>query len=347
MRALYPTHQKIKILFMSNKGQVGGQAVVEGVMMRSRDRFAVAVRQKDGSILVWSKPWNTFFTKHKIFSLPFIRGVIILIESLREGILALKFSVEQLEEKKSQSRKGGFIFALIIGFILGILLFKGVPHLATYLIGKGIGLKTDMNNFWFHITDGTLKLGIFISYIAIISLYKDIRQVFMYHGAEHKSIFAYEETGKLSVEIAKDYPRFHPRCGTSFIIFVILISIIIYSLLLPLVPPLTQATILNHTIWVFLKIILLIPIASITYEFNRWAGFRIKNRLFKAIVYPGLLLQYITTREPQISQLEVAIVALGSVLNPKEAQEQKLVFANFQEFIKYNFEEGRNGNAST
>jgi len=325
--------------FWEKRENVGGQAVIEGVMIRSKYRFAVAVRRKDGSIVLWSKPWNSIFSKYKLFDYPFVRGGVILIETLREGLSALKFSAEQMEEdmEEKEEKKESFTLAIILGVVLGLVFFKGVPHLTAYILGKLLGYKTDMTSFLFHVVDGVVKIILFISYIVVISLFKDIKRVFMYHGAEHKSIYAYERKGEISIEEAKKHPRVHPRCGTSFIIFVIIISILLYSFILPFIPPLTYNTVLNHLIWVVLKIVLLVPIASITYEFNRWAGSRITNRFVRFLAYPGLLLQYITTKEPDDSQLEVALVALGSVLKDKSTEEKKIRFANFEDFfIKYN-----------
>ncbi len=293
--------------------QVGGQAVIEGVMMRSKDSYSVAVRRRDGSILVRVKPFTSFVRKFKLFSLPLVRGAFVLIESLVLGVQALTFSGDIAasdenggtpgEDEASKKQKRGFLanlwLALSVTFslALGLFIFFYVPLILTEFLGAETG-------FWFNLVDGILRLSIFLLYLAAITFMKDIRRVFEYHGAEHKSIFAFEQDANLTVASAQPCSRFHPRCGTSFLLIVMIVSIFVFMFLGK-----------PETIGDRLFRLAFIPvIGGISYELIRLSGAKANSRFWQPLIAPGLWLQKLTTREPDEEQLEVAIVALKASL---------------------------------
>jgi uncharacterized protein YqhQ len=203
-----------------------------------------------------------------------------------------------------------------IAFALGgaILLFVVIPHLATLGIGSLTGMDIGVRNIGFHIIDGILKVSIFIAYVALISLLKDIRRVFQYHGAEHKSIHAYEAGEELTIENAKKYPCLHKRCGTAFLLLVLTLSIFLFTAVFPLLPETVfGGKILTNAFYIFVKILLMAPIAGISYEMIR-LGERADNMVLRALLAPGVWLQKLTTREPQDDQIEVALEALRQTL---------------------------------
>ncbi len=308
-----------------NKVRVGGQAVIEGVMMRSQNTMTVAVRKPDGSIKVKEEFVSSLAERFPILKKPFFRGVVILIESMVYGIGALTFSAnEAVEEEEKTSDKGGggeispwmTAVTIIVSFAFAILLFVVVPHFATLYIGEILPVNMGIETFTFHLIDGILKVSVFLIYIISISLIPDIKRVFMYHGAEHKSIFTYEAGEELSVDNARKYSTFHPRCGTSFIILVLLISIVIFAVTFPFLPLFPDMNkILKNFIYILIKIPLLVPIAGISYEVIRLAGEKRDNVFLKAISIPGLWIQKITTREPTDDQVEVALAALTKAVD--------------------------------
>ena len=299
----------------SNKDiQVGGQAVIEGVMMRSPEIVSVAVRREDGSILVRNRPFISFVKRYKILSLPILRGAVVLIESLVLGIKALAFSGDAaMEEERKKGQKNiqesstvsqnGFFSKLwltttvLFSLGLGLFIFFYVPLILTEFLGADTGFK-------FNLIDGVLRIGIFLLYLASITLIKDIRRIFEYHGAEHKSIFAFENKMELKPAIAKPLSRFHPRCGTSFLLIVMVVSIIVFMFLGK-----------PHSLSDRLLRLAFIPlIAGISYEFIRLSYKGANNKYWKPFILPGLWLQRMTTKEPDESQLEVALVALKCAL---------------------------------
>lgn len=287
---------------------VGGQAVMEGVLMRSQDRYAVAVRRPNGDIVVKKAPWQTMTKKCKLAGLPIIRGGIILIEALVLGIKALTFSGDiAMEEENAKHGKIAaksiweqiwMILTLIFSFALGLALFFYVPLLITDLFNFESGIV-------FNIVDGLLRLLFFLAYIYLISQWKDIRRVFEYHGAEHKSVYAFEEKKELTVGGARPYTTLHPRCGTSFLLIVMLTSIIVFMFLG--VPEGIGDRLLRLA---FVPII-----GGVSYEFIRLSERASKNPISRLFILPGLWLQKITTKEPDDAQLEVALVALRSALD--------------------------------
>lgn len=307
-------------------GAVGGQAVLEGVMMKSTDRYSVAVRKDDGSISVSNHPFTSVKDRCKLLKLPIVRGVVNFIETLQLSFKTLTISAEamgidELEpesrfEKWLVRRFGENIMNLVMGVstvfavLLCVVLFIFLPSLST----KGIDILVGGRLGWFkNLIEGVIKILIFIAYLALVSLMPDIRRTYEYHGAEHKSIFCYENGEELTPENVKKYKRFHPRCGTSFLFIMMIISIVVASL-----PFMTWDNLLLRLVS---KLLLLLPTIGIGYEFIRYAGTH-ENALVRILSAPGLWIQRITTREPDYSQMEVAIAALKSSL-PKEFPDYK------------------------
>lgn len=310
---------------------VGGQAVIEGVMMRSPKSFVVAVRRADGQIAVREQAWETLFDRVKPLRWPFFRGAIILIESLWNGLSALNFSAEQSmpEEEgadraperagtspRQASRQERWMMGLtmLASLALGLGLFVGLPHLLTWLLGEGTGIALPTNGMAFHLIDGVIKALIFIAYLAAISRLPDIRRVFEYHGAEHKSIWAYEQQRALTPESAAPYTTVHPRCGTSFILLVLAVSIVLFAAVFPFMPTFSERGLLNQLCLIAVKLPLMLPVAGIAYELQRLSAKPSCPRPILWLVRPGLWLQRITTRQPSAEQLEIALVALRRAL---------------------------------
>jgi uncharacterized protein YqhQ len=294
--------------------KVGGQAVIEGVMMRTESALTVSVRKADGTIKTKEEYITPLSQRYPFLKKPVLRGVVVLFESLAHGISALTFSANEAAEGETQETLSSWAMAatIIVSLALGVALFVVLPHFLTVLIGKGLAIPMDVDTISFHIVDGIIKVSVFLLYIIGISLMPDIRRVFMYHGAEHKSIFAFEAGEELTVKNARKYSTLHPRCGTSFIIAVLLISIFIFAAVFPFIPKFPGVPgLLRNLIYVLIKIPLLLPIAGISYEFIRLAGDRTDSRVIAALSLPGIWLQKLTTREPSDDQIEVALAALS------------------------------------
>jgi uncharacterized protein YqhQ len=258
--------------------------------------------------------------KWPILKKPLLRGCIVLYEALFNGIQALTYSAQEAlgeeEEKLGPWALGGTI-ALALGG--AVLLFVVIPHLATLGIGALLGTDLSVRSVWFHVIDGVIKVSIFVAYIILISLLKEIRRVFQYHGAEHKSIHAYEHGDELTVENARKYPTLHARCGTAFILLVLVFSIFLFTGVFPLIPQdLLGNKILTNMLFILVKIVLLLPIAGFSYEIIRM-GEKFNNPLLNLLLRPGLWLQKLTTREPSDDQIEVALVALKKTLEKEES----------------------------
>jgi uncharacterized protein YqhQ len=280
---------------------VGGQAVLEGVMMRGVSVWAVAVRKPEGEIEITSEPLVSWAKRHRVLRWPVIRGVVALGESLKIGFRALAISANAQLDPEEQEEIGGFTWGVTIALslVLAIGLFFVIPVGATSLIKDQLGSAL---LFW--LVEGVLRTAIFIGYIVLISRISDLRRVFEYHGAEHKTISTYEAEDRLIPSRAKLYSRLHPRCGTSFLLIVMVLAIFVFA---PIGLPAWY--------WLLLSRILGIPlIAGLSYEVIKWAGRNRRKRWVRALMWPGLMLQNLTTREPDESQLEVAIAALEAVL---------------------------------
>ena len=294
---------------------VGGQAVMEGVMMRNGDMYALAVRHPDGSIAAERRPWFSL-TRLPLFKKPFVRGFPILLETMVNGVKALNRSAEQLAEGESEKLDAWQLaLTLVLALVMAIGLFVVTPHLMS--IGmQWLGLGGDVDGLTFHLWDGLFKCLIFVSYILLISLVPDIRRVFQYHGAEHKVIHAFESGGEVTAVEAGRMSRLHPRCGTTFMLFVIAISIVLHAVLVPgmLLFWTPQNVVAKHVVTLVFKLLLMLPISALSYELIHYAA-KLEGGVWGGILRsPGLVLQNLTTYEPDRGQLEVAVVALHEAL---------------------------------
>lgn len=302
-------------------GKVGGQAVLEGVMMRSGDNIALAVRQESGKIVTKKSSFTSVRKKHKFLNIPIIRGFVNFIEMLRLSYSTLSDSVKMLgiddfeEETKFDrwiKKKFGdkvmnvvMVTATVLGVVLMLGLFSVLPMLITSWLKPMIGDESKwINNFVLSLISGVIRIILFIIYMIVVSLMKDIRRTFEYHGAEHKSIACFESGAELTPANAKKCTRFHPRCGTSFIFVILILSILIFSLV-----PWKTTTVADKLVMLLLRLCLLPVVTGIGYEFLMLAG-KHPNKCTLALSFPGLLMQRITTKEPDEEQLEVAIKAL-------------------------------------
>lgn len=284
---------------------VGGQAVIEGVMMRNGSLLATAVRKPNGEI-VYKK--TVFSDKRTKFTkIPFIRGAVVLFDSLVMGIKELTFSANQSEENEEQqlSNKEA-VMTTVISLALGIGLFIVLPSLIGGFIFKG-------NRIYANFLEAVLRLVFFLIYIWGISFSKDVKRVFEYHGAEHKTIYAYENGEELIPENAAKYTTLHPRCGTSFLLIVMLIAIIVFSIM-DFILPVPTTHLGRIGLKIVLRVIMMPLIAGISYEVQKYSSNHLDKWWVKILAAPGLELQKITTKEPDKSQLEVAIVAMKAAL---------------------------------
>ena len=272
---------------------VGGQAVIEGVMMRNKERFAVAVRLPNGKIKVKREKSSSF---PKIFNVFFVRGAVGLGYALVDGVKALVWSSNQQLGKEEKLTRKEIAITMGVSFFFAILLFVALPFFSARFIHQ--------EGIWFNALDGAFRLILFMGYLGIVSMMKDMKRLFQYHGAEHKTIYCYEAGQKLTVENVKKYSRFHPRCGTSFLFLVLLLSILIFSFI-------------SGVWWVkFLGRIVLLPvIGGIGYELIKLSNNYSKYTLVKVLIAPGLWLQRITTKEPSDAQVEVGIESLKAVVS--------------------------------
>ncbi|MFZ0961599.1 MAG: DUF1385 domain-containing protein [Terriglobia bacterium] len=317
----------LPLLQAPEEALMGGQAVIEGVMMRSPHSYAVAVRMPRGSLAVTQAYLDRPSDRHPWLKYPVLRGLGVLGQALVLGIRALRYSVEQaLEEPGAASAEGakpkkaaelsGWMLAANVAFslVFFIVLYKLVPlYLATGITHRY--LRTD-NNVTFNLLDGTIRIALFLGFLVLIAQWKEIQRVFEYHGAEHKVVWAFEKRGPIDVAAARACTRFHPRCGTSFLLVVMGIAMVLY-MFLPF-----------HSFWLrFLGRIVLLPvIAGISYEFIRFAA-KSKGKLWKWASQPGLWLQRVTTREPDDGQLETAIKALETAMTLEQNRGGELIVA--------------------
>jgi uncharacterized protein YqhQ len=316
--------------------QVGGQAVIEGVMMRGPAHIATAVRRKSGDIEVWKHQFISKTKGNKFLGLPVIRGFASLIEMLNIGLMSLSFSEERatidwkaeeqekgktIKDKSAAAEKRETVFMYIFAFGLAFLLFGFLP----YKIADWIGLGKE--NLWFNLFAGAIRIIFFVVYVFVIGKMKDVHRLFEYHGAEHKTVFAYEQGTMLEPEFITRHSTLHPRCGTSFMFFVLLISILIFSLVDTLV-----AHLLGYMPSMMIRLayhILMIPFVSgISYEVLKLSGKNINHPLVKIMTAPGLALQRITTQPPDEHQIETALVAMKCALG-MELQEENISFVEY------------------
>lgn len=292
---------------------IGGQAVMEGVMMKNENRYAVAVRKPDLDIAVEVKDYTGLIKSEKVKRIPILRGVLNFIDSLVLGISTLTFSASFFEEeepekakqldetakKKKENAEMGF--TVVLSFVLAIGIFMLLPYYLSQIFQKYIASPTLLA-----LVEGCIRLVIFIAYVLLISQMEDIKRVFMYHGAEHKCINCIEHGMELTVENVKKSSRLHKRCGTSFLLFVLILSIIFFAFI----------RVDNRILKVVLRVLLIPVIAGVSYEFIRLAG-RSDNKLVNALSKPGLMLQKLTTKEPDESMIEVGIASVEAVFDWK------------------------------
>lgn len=322
----------------STQPYIGGQAVIEGVMMRAPGCMSVAVRKPDGSIAVTEGPMVSRFGK--AWKLPFVRGVGTLVESLSLGYRALRFSAEQQLTEEERAKEGGSgNGALFLSTLLALGLFMALPQGAAAGTARLFGLDLGVQDWRFHALTGGFKLLVVTTYLFAISRIPDVRRVFQYHGAEHKTIFTYEQGLPLTVENVRRQSTLHPRCGTTFLIVVIFVSIVVGSIVTPLVLPNVQG-IEAQILTLGVRIALLPPIAAISYELQRLSARYCTRGPLQVLLWPGFLFQKITTREPDDSQIEIAITAMRTAMWREEvgaeipADESALVFASFESFLE-------------
>ncbi len=278
----------------------GGQAVIEGVMIRGRRTIALACRKPNGQIYRYREPLRSPLTRSPIARLPFIRGVVVLWESLSYGVRMLMKSADvQLEDEQQQLGKGGNTLILVVALAAALFIFIGIPYLATSAVRSVIESSMLLN-----IAEGVVRLALLLGYLFAISFMPDVRRVFAYHGAEHMTIHAFEHGDPLVPDRVAPYPTAHPRCGTAFLLLVVVLTIVIFAFL-PRV---------NLLVDLLVRLALVIPVASISYEVLRLGAAREKHPLMRLVVAPGLLLQRITTRRPDTGMIEVAIASMEEAL---------------------------------
>ena len=294
------------------KFSYGGQAVIEGVMIRGRKHFSLAVRRQDGSIEHHSELLSTLYTG-RIRQYPLIRGVIALVETMVLGIKALHLSANMAVQDQSGD-EGGEIPSWVLGATLAVALTLGIG--VFFLLPLLIIWLLDSRGWVSELIEGGLRLGLLVAYIWGISFLRDIKRVYAYHGAEHMAVHAYEAGMPLDVENVRKFPTPHPRCGTAFLLTVMLVSIIVFALLMD--PPIE---------WRILSRIVLLPvIAAISYEIIRFSGKHQNSLIGKTLAWPGLLLQRLTTRPPDDAQIEVAITAMEGALAADDGREYLVSF---------------------
>lgn len=327
-------------------------------MMRSPRHFAVVCRTPQGSLVVRQRPWIPLAEAWRFLRWPFFRGILVLGESLHNGMSALAFSAEVQEKydpaladkKAPKEKKDSSPAPLWITFGVAILMafamFAALPHYLTLALGWLLDSESlaGGRSLLFQAVDGVFKLGLFLGYLALISLMPDIKRVFQYHGAEHKSIHTFEHGEELSVENARKYTTLHPRCGTAFMLVVVLVAILVFSVLFPFLPAFHDVGWINQGIFVLLKLLLLFPIGGLSYEVIRLAGRFPGNPLLRILVAPGLWTQKITTKEPDDSQLEVALASLRASLKAEEliadgkpltADQEPRLFNSYADFVQH------------
>jgi uncharacterized protein YqhQ len=287
--------------------RVGGQAVIEGVMMRSPNSMAVAVRKPNGEIVVKQEGLNFFSEKHLFFKFPLVRGVITLLSALVLGIRALNFSANQaLSEGEGEKDPSSWTMNItfVVALCFGIFLFFLIPLFLTKWMRFAIPMLSE-SGLLFNLVDGAIRLMIFLAYLWAISFSKEIRRVFEYHGAEHKSIFAFESGEELVIDRVKGFSYLHPRCGTSFLLVVMVVSILVFALIPHHLP---------FGYKVASRVVFIPLIAGLSYEIIRFADQKRESRGIQYFIMPGLWLQRLTAREPSEAQIEVALRALQAVL---------------------------------
>ncbi len=289
---------------------VGGQALIEGVMMRSPHAISLACRRPDGSIATKLDHYQSWAEKLHVHKIPVVRGMVSFVEMMVVGVRALNYSAAIAAEEENKDPESSWVdslttlLSIVLSLAFMIVLFKWLP---LQLASQVSAISPEVNHTWwlFNLVDGIIKLGVFLGYLILVSFFPQMKRLFAYHGAEHKSVFTYEDDAALTPEEAKLRSRFHPRCGTSFLFVVIIASILVYTV----IPPVA-----SFAGKLLIRIALLPVIAGISFEILKLSG-RFQNHLWvRVLSMPGLLLQRLTTKEPDKAQLEIAIVALNNAL---------------------------------
>lgn len=315
-------------------GSVGGQALMEGIMMNGPEGKAMALRLPDGSISVEKKTFTSIKDKNKFFGIPMVRGIVNFVEALIFGYKCLMESAEKtgmdVEEEENMSKLDRWIsdhfgekmmkvigaISMVLGFALAFALFVWMPSFLFDVINKLTGERITMLRTIF---EGLLRIIIFVIYMFAVSKMKEIKRVYMYHGAEHKSIFCYESGEEMTVENVRKQSRFHPRCGTSFIFVMIILSILVSSVVALAFPSLTQI----RPVWICVKLLIMPIVMGLGYEFIRYAG-KHDNLFVKILSAPGLWMQRITTAEPDDSMIEVGIAAINAVIPHNDEEKENI-----------------------
>ncbi len=315
-------------------GSVGGQALMEGIMMNGPEGKAMALRLPDGSISVEKKTFTSIKDKNKFFGIPMVRGIVNFVEALIFGYKCLMESAEKtgmdVEEEENMSKLDRWIsdhfgekmmkvigaISMVLGFALAFALFVWMPSFLFDAINKLTGEHITMLRTIF---EGLLRIIIFVIYMFAFSKMKEIKRVYMYHGAEHKSIFCYESGEEMTVENVRKQSRFHPRCGTSFIFVMIILSILVSSVVALAFPSLTQI----RPVWICVKLLIMPIVMGLGYEFIRYAG-KHDNLFVKILSAPGLWMQRITTAEPDDSMIEVGIAAINAVIPHNDEEKENI-----------------------
>jgi uncharacterized protein YqhQ len=298
--ALRPGIVPATLLSAARRAQVGGQAVIEGVMMRGVEHWSLAVRRPDDSIGIHDFPLVSWMKRWPVLKIPVVRGVVALVESLVIGVRALTMSAnESLGEEEEELSKKEIGVTLIVAVAFAIGLFFLAPLFLTGLLRHQLG-----DGFVFWLVEGVVRVAIFLIYLAIVTRIKDLRRVFEYHGAEHMSIHALEHGEALTVDTVAKYGTLHLRCGTSFLLIVMVVSIFVFALVR-----------WPAWYWLILSRIVLVPlIAGISYEIIKFAGRHEDSPVVRVVMAPGLALQWMTTKQPDVAQIEVAIAALDRII---------------------------------
>ncbi|MCG8555191.1 MAG: DUF1385 domain-containing protein [Proteobacteria bacterium] len=319
---------------------IGGQAVIEGVMMRSSCGLSVAVRRPNGDIAVSDKPLVDRWESSRLWRLPGFRGVAALISSVSDGFSALRFSAEQQldEAERKQEAQASTKGAFVVSTLIALLVFIALPQLMTAGAASFMGTELAVQDWRFHLITGGFKLLLLAGYLCLIGQIPDVRRVFQYHGAEHKTIYAYEQGFELTVDNVQRQSKLHPRCGTTFLIVVIVISIVLGSLATPLLLPGAQG-VSGQLLTLALRLALLPIVAGMSYELQRWLARQPDSGLLGVLLWPGYAFQLITTREPDDTQVEIAIAAMQTAIwretvGREVPEGEPLVFRGFEAFNK-------------
>lgn len=275
---------------------LGGQAVIEGVLMRTKTHYAVAVRNEAGKIIVKREPIVTASDRFRLLKLPLLRGVLALYETLVIGFKALMYSADVSSGEDEKLSRKEIAFSIFLSIFLAVGIFIALPFFLASLITK--------HNLAFNLLDGLLRLVALFGYLIAISRFRDVRRLFQYHGAEHMTIHAYEHKEKLVPKNIRKYPTMHPRCGTSFLLIVVILSILVFSLI----------TAEGFVAKFFSRLLLVPVIAGLSYELLKFSARHQASRLVKPLTLPGIWLQYITTKRPDNKQIEVAVASLNSLV---------------------------------